>query len=98
MTNKECCVNMECGISYHTADECKNCIGNMLHWFHIVYTMHMHYIILFVVHGFGSDLYEVEEGGTVEIKLERNLKGTTMFPFLQLFGTIKSDNSTGKFL
>ena len=46
--------------------------------------MHMHYIILFVVHGFGSDLYEVEEGGTVEIKLERNLKGTTMFPFLVL--------------
>ena len=94
MTKEECCFIMEDGISYHTEEGCQNCIGNMLHVSHIAYI----HSTFFLVHGFVSDLYEVAEGGTVEVELKINLKGTTMFPFLQVHGVITSDNSTGKFL
>ena len=40
VTNNECCLSFEDGLSYHTGDECKTCIGNMLHGFHITYMHH----------------------------------------------------------
>ena len=38
VTNNKCCLGFEDGLSYHTGDGCKTCIGNMLHGFHIAYT------------------------------------------------------------
>ena len=48
------------------------------------------FLFLCPVHGFQQPSYTVNEGESIDITFQRNVKGTTRFPRLQLIGAVMS--------
>ena len=48
------------------------------------------FFILWPVHGFQQPSYTVNEGENIDITFQRNVKGNTRFPRLQLIGAVMS--------
>ena len=64
---------------------------------HMVYMcrgMQLHSSLCIVVHGFEHALYTLREGENLTTSFTKEVKGRTVFPFVQLTGLITSEADT----